>query len=79
MAISLLLFEGSSWSSDLSQITTHLLMHCLNKPHKLVDTQVLLSSLFLKTAIAEYFLVVNYHIWLNKCTLKTCENNIAFP
>jgi len=24
-------------------------------------------------------LVVNYYIWLKKCTIKTCEDNIAFP
>jgi hypothetical protein len=55
MTIILLLFEGASWSPDLSQVTMHLLMHCLEKPHKLVDPQVSMSFLFLKNAIAEYF------------------------
>jgi hypothetical protein len=57
MAIILLLFEGSSWSLDLSQVTTHLLMYCLEKPCKLVDPQMSLSSLFLKNTISECFVI----------------------
>jgi len=55
VAIILLLFEGSSWSPDLSHVIMHFLMHCQEKSHKLVDPQVSLSFLFLNNGIAEYF------------------------
>ena len=40
----------SPWTLDLSQVATHLLIHWLEKSHKLVD-----PYLFLKNDIAEYF------------------------
>lgn len=51
----LLLLEVSSRSLDLNQASTHLLIHCLTKPHKLDDSYVSQSSLFLQNAIAQFF------------------------
>ena len=62
MANILLIFEGSSWSPDLSQVTAHLLMHCLEKPHKLFDPQVSPSFYFWRMLLLSILLVINYHI-----------------